>query len=111
MKRRQFSKEFKRQVVEEAQSGSTSQAEILRKYEIGSSVYIKWVQAYERGLLDNTPSKEGVYLNRIAELERKVGQMTMEVDLLKKLREQQQKRAKEFSSGRILTGPSKGGAQ
>lgn len=109
-KRRNFTKSFKRQVVEEAQSGGTL-AEILREHEISSSVYYKWEEAYQRGKLDNEPSSQGALLNQIAELERKVGQQAMEIDLLKKIKQTQQHKLSELSSLRIVAGPSKGGAK
>ena len=110
-KRRKFSNEFKKQVIEEVQSGLISQAEALRKYGINSSVYSKWYDKYQLGQLNNTPSREGEYRNRIAELERKIGQQVMEIDLLKKLKEIQDERIKEKQSKTVITGPLKGGAK
>lgn len=110
-KRRKFSKETKRQIIEEVQVGELSLAEVLRKYEISASVYYGWLRNYERGKFDNEPTKEGELLNRIAELERKVGQQAMEIDLLKKLKEIQQRRINEKRSSTVITGPSKGGVK
>ena len=110
-KRRNFSQNFKRQTIEAVQSGQSSLAEILRKHEISPSTYYKWQDDYQRGKLDNEPTSEGAYLNRIAELERKVGQQAMEIDLLKKLKQTQQQKLSELSLPRIVTGLSKGGAK
>ena len=109
--RRRLSKEFKRQVVEEVQSGQESLAGILRRYEISSSSYYKWVEQYERGKFDNEPTQEGALHNKIAELERKVGQQAMEIDLLKKLRAIQQERINVERSNRVIAGPFKGGSK
>lgn len=109
--RRKFPIELKRQVVEEVRGGLISLAEILRKYEIVSSVYYRWEAQYERGKLNNEPTREGDFLNRIAELERKIGQQAMEIDLLKKLRELQQKKISVLPSNVVVTGPSKRGAK
>lgn len=109
--KRTYTKEYKRQIIEEVQSGSIVLAEALRKYELNSSTYYNWVQQYDRGRLDNTPSPQGALLNKVAELERKVGQLTMENDLLKKLRELQRQARNANSSGGIISGPRVGGAK
>src|SRR5262245_24287217 len=55
--RRKFTHEFKRQVIEEVQSGMTTLAEALRKYEINSSGYYYWKSQYDRGLFNNKPPR------------------------------------------------------
>lgn len=109
--RRKFSRELKRQVVEEVQNGLMTVAEALRKYEINSSRYYYWKAQYDRGMFDNEPTPEGALLNKIAELERKVGQQAMEIDLLKKLREVQARKVSALPSSLVIVGPSKRGAQ
>jgi len=109
--RRRFTKEFKKQVVEEVRGGLITAAEAFRRYEINSSTFYHWQAAYERGRFDNEPTEKGAYLNRIAELERKVGQQTMEIDLLKKLREIRLQKEREGRSSPVLLVPSKGGAK
>jgi len=109
--RRRFSKEFKQQVVEEGQSGLEPLAAVLRRYEISSGIYYRWAEKYQRGQLDNEPTREGALRNKVAELERKVGQQAMEIDLLKKLRAIQQEQINAEPSNRVIAGPSKGGAK
>lgn len=109
--RRRFTREHKRQVVEEVRSGLITAAEAFRKYEINSSTFYNWQAAYERGRFDNEPTAEGALLNKIAELERKVGQQAMEIDLLKKLRETRLKKEREERSVPTLVVPSRGGAK
>ena len=109
--RRKFTHELKRQIIEEVQSGVLTKAEVLRKYEINSGRYYHWKAQYDRGLFNNEPTPEGALLNRIAELERKVGQQAMEIDLLKKLREAQARRASEMPFKAVITGPFKRGAK
>ncbi len=82
--RRSFSKEFKRQIVEEILSGGTTTAAACRKYSIAYPVVKQWQKAYELGKLDNEPTTEEGYKEKIAQLERMVGQLTMENDVLKK---------------------------
>jgi len=95
--RRSFDKEFKRQVVEEILSGGITTAAACRKHSIAYPVIKQWQKAYRLGKLNNEPTTEEGYRDKIAQLERKVGQLTMEVDVLKKTlkrtHSQQQKNA------------------
>ena len=109
--RRRFTKEFKRQAVEEVRSGLITPAEAFRKFEINSSTFYNWQRAYERGRFDNEPTPEGALLNKIAELERKVGQQAMEIDLLKKLKQARLKREREERSVILPLVPFKRGAK
>lgn len=109
--RRRFTREFKKQVVEEVRAGLIMASEAFRKYEINSSTFYHWQMAYERGRFDNEPTEKGATLNRIAELERKVGQQAMEIDLLKKLREIRLKKEREERFAPVVLVPSRGGAK
>lgn len=81
--RRRFSKAFKRQVVEEYLSGSVTQAQLARRYDLSPHLIIQWRKNYASGkLADHT--EESAKDERIKELERMVGRLTMENDLLKK---------------------------
>ena len=88
--RRTFTKEFKRQVVEEILSGGTTTAAACRKYAIAHPVLARWKKDYSLGRLDNEPTTEAGYQEKIARLEQKVGQLTMENDVLKKVLKQTQ---------------------
>jgi transposase len=82
--RRKFSAAFKRQVVEELLAGTGTIAQLCRRYELCASVIRSWKEKYARGQLGDP---EGLYQGqeeRIRELERMVGQLTMENALLKK---------------------------
>ena len=83
--RRTFSTEFKRQIVEEILSGASTTAAQCRKHSIAYPVVARWKKDYAMGRLDNEPTIEAGYQEKIAKLERKVGQLTMEIDLLKKV--------------------------
>ena len=86
MGRRQFTRELKLEVVQEVESGR-SLAEASRRYEIHPNLIRKWRELYrENG--DRAFAGHGkVYREeaRIAALERKIGQLTMENEFLKKL--------------------------
>lgn len=107
---RKFSVEFKRELVEEIKSGVISMARACRQHELSSTAIYRWMDQYEHGKLNNEPSETGALENRIAELERKVGQQAMEIDLLKKLKEQHLKSVREKSSVPRLSVVSGNGA-
>ena len=86
VKRRQFTREFKLQVVREVETGKT-QAQIAREHEINQHLISRWCRQH-RKYKDRAFTGNGrAYTDeaRIAALERKVGQLTMENDLLKKV--------------------------
>jgi transposase len=83
--RRNFSQEFKLQVVKELE-GSKTLAQIVREHEIDHGVVARWYREYRKygdnAFLGNGKTyKEDA---RIAQLERKIGQLTIENDFLKK---------------------------
>ena len=85
--RRTFTVEFKRQVVEEYLNGERSQAEQCRRYELSPNLVRDWIQKYRAGEFEGrhtTTTHERDLEQRIAALERKVGQLTMENELLKR---------------------------
>lgn len=86
--RRKFTKEFKLTVVREFTSG-VSAAELTRKYDIHGNLVYKWSQEYRlnpSGAFRSAPSGEHPATDeqRIAELERVIGRLTMENEFLKK---------------------------
>jgi transposase-like protein len=84
---RRFSFEFKRQVVLDFLEGREGMRELARKHSLSRNLIRLWVQKYEAGeLTDEVVDAVRIaeYEGKIAGLERKVGQLTMEVDLLKK---------------------------
>src|SRR3989304_1512915 len=82
--RRGFSREFKRQVVEEWLGGSAGPAQLSRKHAISPGLLYHWKRQYSRGRYENEPTTEGAMADRIKELERLVGRLTFEDELLKK---------------------------
>jgi transposase len=86
VKRRKFSREFKLQVVREVESGK-AQAQIAREHEISQHLISRWCRQH-RKYKDRAFSGNGrAYTSeaQVAALERKIGQLTMENDLLKKV--------------------------
>jgi transposase len=84
---RSFSFEFKRQVVTDFLEGRAGMHELARRHNLSRNLIRLWIQKYEAGELTDEvvdAVRMAEYESKIAELERKVGQLTMEVDLLKK---------------------------
>jgi transposase len=84
---RTYTVEFKRRVAEEHLSGSASLSELARRHDISRELLRIWVKKYEAGEFagDGPPRADRrAHEAKIAGLERKVGQLTMELDLLKK---------------------------
>lgn len=87
-KRREFTAEFKFQVAMEYLTGKKGRAEILREYRLSDSTLERWY----RKVLDEGHQvfgfQDGSVLReqerRIAELERMVGRLAMELEAAKK---------------------------
>lgn len=86
MERRRFTKEFKLQVVQEIEAG-LSIVEVSRRYEIHPSLLNKWRDAYRKHGENSFPGNGNLHREeaKIAMLERKIGQLTMENEFLKKV--------------------------
>ena len=84
--RRQFTREFKLQVLRELEAGKTL-AQAAREYQVHAGTIIGWRKCYEKDADQAFPGngKGQSQEARISELERKIGQLTMENDLLKKV--------------------------
>lgn len=84
LSRRRFTRDFKLAVVGEVESGRSA-GEVARQYEVSPSQLSRWRTQLQR---DPEHAFEPVASNadkrRVAELERKLGQLTLENELLKK---------------------------
>ena len=84
--RQQFSKDYKIRVLREIEAGK-SIAQASREYEISQTTIAKWKKTYKVYGSQAFAGNGNSYTNeaKTAELERKIGQLTVENDLLKKL--------------------------
>jgi len=82
--RRRFTKEFKHSVVQ--QLDSSSQAEICREHNIHLNMLHRWKKEYESNPNDAFQGNGKLWKDeaKIAKCERLIGQLYMEIDLLKK---------------------------
>lgn len=86
--RRKFTPEFKVQVVLEMLTEHKSAAQLSREYGVKDSVISRWKQEFiERApiLFGNGTAENDERGQRIAELERLVGRLTLELDTAKKV--------------------------
>ncbi|HBB90117.1 MAG TPA: hypothetical protein DC047_21150 [Blastocatellia bacterium] len=87
VKRRVFSRDFKLRVLNEIEAGK-SQAQVAREHQINHQILTRWYREYREQREKAFPGKAWAVPSeaaRIAELERMVGRLTMENDLLKKV--------------------------
>jgi transposase len=101
MSRRQFTKEFKMAAVERLALG-VSPAEVARALEVDPNVLHRWRREFHKGPGKAFPGRgrprwaEG----KLAQLERKIGQQTLEIDFLKGcLRRIEEQRTQQASTG------------
>lgn len=113
---RRHSPQFKLQLCHDIREGTIGRKEAQRKYTLSANLVQLWLTQYDRGELDADEVEATLvteYEAKIAALERKVGQLTMELDLLKKAPRLRVVTGSETSS--IVTGPkaapSDGGAK
>jgi transposase-like protein len=84
---RRHSPQFKLQICSDIRSALISRRDAQKQYNISANLVQLWLTQYDRGELDGEEVEATVvaeYETKIAALERKVGQLTMEIDLLKK---------------------------
>jgi len=114
--RRRYSREFKLQVCTDIRSGRMGWHESARAYGLSLSTIRTWLDWHcdkETEMRGKIRTREEAYEAKIAALERKVGQQTMEIELLKKMQYLQS--ATDSATPSIVSGPkvapSDGGAK
>lgn len=103
---RSYSIEFKRQVAQEFLSGEVSLLGLAKRHRICRNLIRLRLRKYEAGEFNEEAAVAAAleeYEARIAALERKVGQLTMENDLLKKTLPRS--RSASDASSSIISGP------
>ena len=96
-------------------SGESRPAQLCRRYNITSSVLYHWKKQYSRGKFNNEPTEEGALRDRIEKLERLVGKLTLENEVLERGLQhslnQSQRNGKSSGYGDVSVSPSDGGAE
>jgi len=65
-------------------SGESHPAQLCRRYQISPSLLYHWKRQYSRGKLNNESTAEGALRDRVEKLERLVGKLTLENEVLKR---------------------------
>ncbi len=103
---RTYSIAFKRQVAQEYLSGEESLHGLARRHDVCRNLIRIWVGKYEAGEFDEEVEAANLlqeYEARIAALERKVGQLALENDFLKKASSTLSR--KSVSGSSVVSGP------
>lgn len=88
---RTFSEAFKRERVGEIERGMMRVSETSRLYEVSAATVYRWIRKYSISLkpqvrvvveLESEPHRTRMLLDRVAELERIVGQKQLAIDVL-----------------------------
>lgn len=84
LSRRQFTREFKLAALQRLETGA-SVAEVARAFEVNPNVLHRWRREFRQGPGNAFPGwgKRRWEEGRVAQLERKIGQQTLEIDFLK----------------------------
>lgn len=84
MSYKRYTREFKEKLLRELGKGQTLAA-VARRYAVSRQLIYEWRMKQRDGALHDTePTRPQQLQSQISELERKVGQLTMENDFLKK---------------------------
>ena len=86
LKRRVFTKDFKLQVLGEADQG-VSISELNRRYELSGGMIAKWRRQFKQTPTNTFPGKGSQDSDKakMAEMERLIGRQAIEIDFLKNL--------------------------
>lgn len=104
---RRHSTPFKLQLCQDIRAGAIGRRDAQRSYNISANLIQIWLMQFDQGELTNEEAEASViaeYEARIAALERKVGQLTMELDLVKKTPRMPTVNGSERSS--VISGPA-----
>ena len=105
LSRRRFTQEFKLSAVERLEQGASA-AELSRAYEVNPNLLHRWRREFRQGPGNAFPGegKRRWEETHAAELERKVGRQTMEIDFLKRCWQRiEQQRKLQASAGKPLS--------
>ncbi len=86
---RRHSMQFKLQLCQDIRNGAIGRRDAQRTYSVSANLIQLWLSQFDRGELNQEEAEASIvaeYEGRIAALERKVGQLTMELDMAKKRR-------------------------
>ena len=83
--RRKFDVQFKIKVAEAIVSGAAEIGNVCREHQLSRSVVDKWISRYNEGALGVAANRERELERQVEKLQAKIGELTMQIDLLKKV--------------------------
>jgi transposase len=85
--RRRFNPQFKAEIVLAILTGAQSQAEVCRQHGLKPELVALWKKTFldRLPLVFDGPTADGAAQARVAELERLVGRLTLELEVAKKV--------------------------
>lgn len=87
-KYRSFSQQFKRELVAQIDAGTISQGQAARENDISPSLICRWMnQVHEGSLIDKPTAREKKLERELEQSKKKIGELTLLVDYLKKIEE------------------------
>ena len=97
--RRKFDAQFKTKLCEMGRGGMMTVSEACQEYQLSRSVVDRWLAAFDEGLLNGSASNREKELERENEkLKAKVGELTMQIDILKKIEDWKRRQTSVASS-------------
>lgn len=97
-KYRTYSYQFKKELVEQINAGMISQGQAARENDISPSLITRWMaQVHEGSLIEKPTAREKKLERELEHYKKKVGELTVLTDYLKKIAERSQ-RMKKLSS-------------
>lgn len=105
--KRRFSVDLKRNIVEELVSGSSSLAQLGRRYDISPGLISKWKEQYLEGKFSGEPQNVAELEAKIDKLEKLVARLALDNELLKKAAQHSHQK-KNKNSSKIISGTLEG---
>jgi len=94
-KYRSFSHQFKKELVEQIDAGVISQGQAARENDISPSLITRWrAQVHEGSLVEKPTAREKQLERELEQYKKKVGELTLVNDFLKKIAERSQRMKK-----------------
>ena len=98
-KYRTFSYQFKKDLVEQIDAGMISQGQAAREHNLSPSLITRWMtHVHEGSLIEKPTAREKKLERELEHYKKKVGELTVLTDYLKKIAEQRSQHMKRLSS-------------
>jgi transposase-like protein len=97
--KRKFDVQFKQQVVQAIQSGTHAMKEVCEEHQLQRQTVERWIERFCEGQLVDKPSlRERMLEKEVDKLKSKIGDLVMQIDLLKKFHQDLERKRSVSSS-------------